>query len=128
MVFANLPSRIKAVTIDSLLLIVVMYALSLIFNDLGIVSNEIKIGCVVLILLYEPLFVSFYGGTIGHFYSKIEVKSEADTTKRLALWKAVLRYIIKLTLGWISLLTVTAGSRKQAIHDVVAKSLVLEVA
>ncbi len=127
MIFANLPSRIKAVTIDSFLLVIVMYALSLIFNDLDVVSNKIKIGCAILILFYEPFFVSFYGGTIGHFYSKIQVKSEADSTKRLALWKAVLRYIIKLTLGWISLLTVTMNSRKQALHDVIAKSLVLEV-
>ena len=92
------------------------------------VPNEVKVGCVVLILLYEPLFISFYGGTIGHFYSKLAITDATDTTKKLALWRAVLRYLVKLTLGWISLLTVTTNTRKQALHDLFAQSLVLEVA
>ena len=79
-----------------------------------------------LFILYDPLFISIYGGTIGHSYSNINVKSEKEVTKNISFVMAVIRFLIKTSLGWISLLTVTSNSKKQALHDLVAKSIVLE--
>ncbi len=127
MEYANLPSRIKAVTIDSFLLIVFMYMFTLVLDGFENVPDGLKVGFVLAFLVYEPIFISFYGGNIGHFYSKIEVKQEKDTGKNIPLRRAFLRYLIKITLGWISLVTVTTDEHKKAIHDYAGKSVVLDV-
>ncbi len=127
MEFANLPSRIKAVTIDSFLLIIFMYVFTLILDGFENVPDGLKVGFVLAFLVYEPIFISVYGGTIGHFYSKIEVKQEQHTNRNIPLGRAFLRYLVKLTLGWMSLLTVTTNEHKKAIHDYVGKSVVLDV-
>jgi uncharacterized RDD family membrane protein YckC len=127
MEYAILPSRIKAVVIDSLLIIAAMYATSEILALFEEVPNGIRIACfIVIFLLYDPLFTSVYGGTIGHFYSKITVKSEKNKEKNISFPLALIRYLIKTSLGWISLLTVTSNEKKQALHDYVVRSVVLE--
>ena len=75
--------------------------------------------------LYEPLFVSAFGGTIGHTYSNIKIKREYNTGKNISFPIAIVRFTLKSLLGWISLLTVTSNTKKQAIHDFAAKSVVV---
>ena len=47
-------------------------------------------------------------------------------TKNISFPFALVRYLLKMFLGWISLLTITANDKKKAIHDFVAKSVVIE--
>ncbi|MCB0456661.1 MAG: RDD family protein, partial [Flavobacteriaceae bacterium] len=68
-----------------------------------------------------------YGGTIGHSYSGIGVRRDDDSDKNISLPSAIVRFIIKLLLGWISLLTVTGNEKRKAIHDFIVKSVVLEI-
>ena len=125
--YANLPSRVKAALIDGVLIILVMYATSEILSQYEDVPSWIRVVAFLFIfVLYEPIFVSAFGQTLGHSNVGLHVKRESDTTKNINFPLALLRYLVKLFLGWISLLTVTGNTKKKAIHDFVANSIVIE--
>ena len=125
--YALLPDRVKAVIIDSIVIIAMMYGVSELFALFETVPDIFRIIAAVFIgLLYDPIFTSIYGGTIGHSYSNITVKRANDPNKNITFPFALLRFILKTFLGWISLLTVTSNKQKRAIHDLVANSIVLE--
>jgi uncharacterized RDD family membrane protein YckC len=126
--YAILPNRIKAVVIDGIIIISAMYIISEVFALFDDVPNFLRATSFILVfLLYDPLFTSILGGTIGHSYSKITVKNEKNLEKNISFPQALIRFTIKSTLGWISLLTVTSNSKKQALHDLIAKSVVIDV-
>ena len=75
--------------------------------------------------LYDPILTSRAGGTIGHFVIGIRVKSDRDRSENISFLGAVLRFVVKVLLGWVSLLTVPRGRDNRAIHDMVAGSVVL---
>ncbi|WP_431128698.1 RDD family protein [Flagellimonas flava] len=125
--YAILPHRIKAVVIDSIILICCMYLVSELLSSFESVPDYVRIVIfVVLFVLYDPIFTSVFGGTIGHSYSGIMIKRENDASKNVLFPLAVVRFILKSLLGWLSLLTVTSSDKKQAIHDKVVGSIVLE--
>lgn len=125
--YAILPDRIKAAVIDGIVLIAAMYAVSEILALFDGVPNFVRIMvAIVLFVLYDPIFTSKYGGTIGHSYSKITVKSDSDSKANISFPIAVIRFVLKATLGWLSLITVTGNEKKKALHDLVANSVVLE--
>lgn len=124
--YAILPDRIKAAVIDGILLIATMYAASEILNIFENVPNYIRISIAIsLFILYDPFFTSQYGGTIGHSFSKITVRKDIDRENYIGFPSALLRFILKISLGWISLLTVTGNQKKKAIHDFVVNSVVV---
>lgn len=124
--YAILPDRIKAAVIDGILLIAAMYAASEILNIFENVPNYIRISIAIsLFILYDPFFTSQYGGTIGHSFSKITVRKDIDRENYIGFPSALLRFILKISLGWISLLTVTGNKKKKAIHDFVVNSVVV---
>lgn len=123
--YAQLSTRIKAAFVDTVVLIILMYSATEILNLFDVVPNYIRIIIFTfLFLLYEPILVSIYGATIGHFFNDIVVKNEKDETKNLIFPKAILRYILKFLLGWLSFLTLSGNEKKQAIHDLAANSIV----
>ncbi|GAB5473945.1 MAG: hypothetical protein Mars2KO_20440 [Maribacter sp.] len=125
--YAQLPDRVKAAVIDSILLIAAVYLISEIFAQFETVPQFVRITAFVLIFIcYDPIFTSVYGGTIGHSYAGISVKKDRNRNKNISFFAALLRFVFKASLGWISLLTVTGNEKKKAIHDLVAGSVVLE--
>lgn len=126
--YAILPSRVKAVVIDSIVLIAAMYGISEVLSLFEEVSDTMRIVSFILIFsFYDPFFTSRFGGTIGHSYSKINVKRENNLSRNISFPVAVIRYLLKTFLGCVSLLTVTGNDKKKAIHDFVAKSVVVEI-
>lgn len=124
--YAPLTNRIKAAVIDSVVMIALMYAFTEIFRQFDDVSGNIRMFAFIFVfVLCDPIFTSAFGATIGHSYSKITVKRDSNSKKNISFPSAVLRFILKSSLGWLSLLTVTGNDKKQAIHDHVAKSVVL---
>jgi len=125
--YAILPDRVKAAVIDGIVLIAAMYGIAEILNLFEHVPNYVRIAVAVFIfLLYDPILTSRFGGTIGHSYSNINVKKDSDRAMNISFSAAVLRFILKAALGWLSLLTVTNSEKKKAIHDLVVGSVVLE--
>lgn len=110
--YTNLLERVKALFIDSLVLVFSMVIFTQIFSAFENVPDFVRISAAVLIfVLYSPLCVSFWGGTLGHHLVGIRVKNEKDESENITLLMAVLRFAIKASLGWISLLTIT-GNKK----------------
>lgn len=125
--YALLPDRVKAVVIDGIVIVAAMYLTAEIFAQFDEVSNTVRIiAAIVLGVLYDPIFTSQFGGTIGHSKSNIEVKRDSDNTKNISFFAALIRFLLKSTLGWLSLITVTGNEKRKAIHDLVVNSVVLE--
>ncbi len=78
-----------------------------------------------ILVLYEPLFTSIFGGTIGHLTNGIRVRSEKNEDKNLIFPLAVVRFIFKITLGWISLLSTGSNEKNKTFHDIIAQSVVI---
>jgi len=118
--------RIKAIMADSIVIILLMFTASYIFSLFESVPDNARIIAFVFIfILYDPLFTSIFGGTIGHMLIGIRVKRESDEMKNILLPSAILRYIVKAALGWISLITVSFNPKGKAIHDYLVGSIVV---
>jgi len=117
--------RVKAATIDSIVIILFMVVTTDIFSRFENVPDYARmIAFIFIFLLYEPLMVSFFGSTIGHRMSKIKVQRD-DNGKRINIAMAIFRFSIKALLGWISLFSVSMNNDRKAIHDIAAKSIVV---
>lgn len=75
--------------------------------------------------LYDPIFTAFTGSTLGHKIMKLKVRRYREPERKISLGQALLRFIIKGLLGWISFFTVTGNERKRAIHDLASGSILL---
>ena len=126
--YATLIDRIKSAVIDSIVIIGFMYVsteILLFFDD---VPNYIRIVIAVFIfLLYEPIFVSLFGQSIGHSYLKIKVVKDDTSQKNISFPIAIFRFLCKAFLGWLSFLTVSTSEKKKAIHDLIANSIVVKI-
>jgi uncharacterized RDD family membrane protein YckC len=124
--FPGVADRFKAMFIDSFVLIGFAIAFTFIFSSIGDVSDTARIlAFVFLVALYDPLLTSFLGGTIGHFVMGLRVRRMNDYSKKIILPMAFIRYLVKASLGWISLLTVGGNFEHRAIHDFVGNSIVV---
>jgi uncharacterized RDD family membrane protein YckC len=118
--------RIKAIMTDGIVVVVYMFVASYIFSLFESVPDNARIIAFVFIfLLYDPIFTSLFGGTIGHMMLVIRVKRESDEQKNILFHKAILRYLVKVLLGWVSLLTVSGNKKRKAIHDFLVGSVVV---
>jgi uncharacterized RDD family membrane protein YckC len=118
--------RIKAIMTDGIVVVVYMFVASYIFSLFESVPDNARIIAFVFIfLLYDPIFTSLFGGTIGHMMLGIRVKRESDEHKNILFHKAILRYLVKVLLGWVSLLTVSGNKKRKAIHDFLVGSVVV---
>lgn len=126
--YATLLDRIKAYTIDTILIIILMYFISEVTASFTEVPNYVRVILFAfLFVLYDPLFVSISGGTVGHTFIDISVRKEEHPSKKINFLSALIRFLIKITLGWLSFLTVTNNPKKKAIHDTIAGSMVIKL-
>ncbi|MDB2462494.1 RDD family protein [Algibacter sp.] len=126
--YASVFDRFKAAFIDTVILIIMMYIISQVFDGFETIPNFVKIiAYIVLFILYDPLLTSMNGGTVGHSLLKIGVRKDGDLNNNISFPFAIIRFILKAFLGWISLLTISGNDKKKAIHDGVAKSVVVKL-
>lgn len=124
--YPSLQLRIKAAVTDFIILVFAMYCTSELLNSFDNVPTSLRIYLFVFyFVLYEPLLVSCFGNTLGHYFSDIKVKQELNNEKNMSFPLALLRFTIKSLLGWLSLLTITSSEKRQAIHDSLVKSVVI---
>lgn len=124
--YPGVLDRIKAVVIDGIIIIVFMFIATSIFSLFEKVPDNARIIAFVFIfILYDPLLTSIFGGTLGHFIIGIRVKQESDETKNIIFPLALMRFIVKVCLGWISFLTVFGNPKRKAIHDYLVYSVVI---
>jgi len=118
--------RVKAVVTDSIVIFVFMISVTYLFEGIENVPDYAKmIAFIFIFLLYDPIFTSVFGGTIGHMMLGIRVKRKNNQQKNLFFLLAIIRFMVKVLLGWISLLTIYGNKKGQAIHDLLVGSVVL---
>lgn len=118
--------RVKAVVTDSIVIVAFIIIVTYTFSIFDTVPDQMRIIAFVFIfILYDPIFTSIFGGTIGHMTMGIRVKREKNTKKNIIFPLAIIRFIVKTLLGWISLLTVSGNSKGKAIHDYLVGSVVI---
>jgi len=117
--------RVKASTIDSMVIILFMLVATDLFSRFENVPDYARMTAFVFIfILYDPLMVSLFGSTIGHRMSNLKVQ-RLDNGKNINLGLAIIRFLVKVTLGWISFFTVSTNKNRQAIHDSIINSVVV---
>jgi len=124
--YPSILERVKAAFTDSLVLIGLMFLVSTIFSSIEYVPDSTRIIAFIVIWgCYDPIFTSLFGGTIGHLMVNIRVKKRGYESKNISFPFAIVRYVLKFFLGWISLITVGTNEKRLAIHDIVSKSIVV---
>lgn len=123
--YPSLVKRIQALFIDFVLILIIFALSSLIIGLIGDTATGVKVGILIFcVIIYEPLLVTFTGGTLGHKAVGIQVKSYAQPDQNIPVFSAIVRIVVKGLLGWISFLSVSFNSEKRAIHDMVSGSIV----
>ncbi|MEN8122707.1 MAG: RDD family protein [Bacteroidota bacterium] len=124
--YPGVSKRVRAAVTDSLVLAVLMVLTTYIFSNFENVPDIARISAFVFIfVLYDPILTSSIGGTIGHMIIGIRVKRENNQEKNILFPFAIVRFLAKALLGWISLLTVLNNEKGKAIHDYLVKSIVV---
>jgi len=124
--FPGVLIRVKAIVADTIVMLLFMIFFTYAFSLFESVSDNARMMAFVFVfLLYDPLFTSIFGGTIGHMLLGIRVKRESDENKNILFPLAILRFIVKASLGIISLITVTGNKKGKAIHDYLVGSVVV---
>jgi uncharacterized RDD family membrane protein YckC len=125
--YGKLINRLKAIFIDGLVIIGLSLLVSAIFAQFDHVNNAIRaIAFILIFLLYDPIMTSTNGATIGHMIIGLKVRRENDEEKKISFPLALIRFIVKAFLGFISLLTISDKNKGKAIHDSIVGSIVLQ--
>jgi len=124
--YPRLLRRVQAVLIDSLIVPITVIGL-ISFSGVIDIEQAWWIKAILLfgpIIILEPGLVAFTGGTVGHHLLKLKVR-RTRRNKNIDIFSALIRFILKFFLGWLSLLTITSSKKHQAIHDFTVGSIVV---
>jgi uncharacterized RDD family membrane protein YckC len=123
--YPQLTDRIQSVLIDTILIVILMFVFSTILDKIENPPDWIRIVMFVGIwFVYEPLCITL-GFTLGNYIKGIRVRQVKDTSKRINIFQSLIRYLFKLLLGWFSFLTINSNSKRRAIHDIIARSVMI---
>ena len=122
-----LGDRVQSTFIDTILLIILMFILASILDRFEDVPTWVRIALFVgLWGVYEPLCTTL-GATFGNYIKRIRVRQVRIYSKRINFFQAFVRYLLKLSLGWISFLTIHSNRERRAIHDLAAGSVMIKI-
>ena len=123
--YPHLIDRIQSTFIDTILIVILMFLFSTILDKIANPSDWIRILMFLGIwFVYEPLCVAL-GFTLGNYMKGIRVRQFGNTSKRINILQSLMRYIFKVLLGWLSFLTIGGNSKRRAIHDFIAGSVMV---
>jgi uncharacterized RDD family membrane protein YckC len=121
-----LGDRVQSTFIDTILIILLMFVFASILDKYENVPDWIRIVLFVCLwVIYEPLCTTF-GATLGNYIKRIRVRQFGAYSKRINIFQALIRYILKISLGWLSFLTIHSNKEKRAIHDFAAGSVMIK--
>jgi len=123
--YARYTRRLKAYFLDWVLMIALMFGGLFVAVQFGSdnVARPLGLTVVAVLLLYEPVLVSLFGSTIGHYAYNLRVVDDR-TGGNVSFIKAVARVVIKTVLGIYSFISMATTRRRQAVHDLMTRSTV----
>jgi uncharacterized RDD family membrane protein YckC len=123
--YARFSRRLRGIMLDWIITLSVIAGALLVAasarND--DVSRVLGFLVVITLLLYEPVLVSFTGGTLGHYFTNLRVVDDRDGGN-IGFARACARSLIKAVLGLYSFVILAATRRNQAVHDLLTRSTV----
>lgn len=123
--YPNLADRVQSTFIDTMFIVFLMFISASILDRYENVPDGVRITLFVgLWLIYEPACTAI-GFTIGNYIKGIRVRSHSGADKRINFLQALIRYILKATLGWLSFITIHSNVQKRAIHDMAVGSVMI---
>lgn len=123
--YPRLVRRVRAYLIDQLVLLALFAAWLLLLPWMeGFTSAQRIFALIAPIWLAEPCLVSLTGATIGHHLMRLRIR-DARADRNLGFFRATLRAVLRLMLGWLSVLFILVTRRRQALHDVLLGSVVV---
>lgn len=125
--YPSLVKRIQSSVIDFVVLMVVMAIFAKISSLFVNFPTSFRIGLMASLILYEPICMSFLGYTVGNYVLGLRVRKVADESQNINIFQALLRYVVKLSLGWIAFLSIHSNDKKRAIHDFVAGTVMIKL-
>lgn len=123
--YGRFSVRLRAFFIDQIVVMAILAAALTIATaaDSDQISRILGATVVFCFVLLEPVLVSVFGSTVGHYFNNLRVVD--DRTKgRVRFLKALARVVIKTVLGLYSFVTMATTSRHQALHDWLTRSTV----
>lgn len=124
-ILPSIKTRYFSTLIDITVMLLLSLGISSLFERIEQVPDYLRgILFVVVFILYEPILVSF-GNTVGQLLLNIRVRDFNNPEKKLAFPYVIVRFIIKVFLGWLSFITVTFNINRRAIHDFVSGSVMI---
>ncbi len=125
--YPQLTDRVQSTFIDTMLIIVLMFVFANLLEKFENVPDWVRIAMFAgLFLIYEPLCMTV-GFTLGNFIKGIRVRKYSDSSKRINFLQAIVRYPVKVILGWISFLTINSNPKRRAIHDLLSGSVMIKL-
>lgn len=124
--YPQLIDRIQSTFIDTMVIVILMVLSASILDNFKNVPDWVRMGIFLAIFSYEPLSMTM-GCTLGNYFKRIRVRRESDSAKRINIFQAIIRYPVKVMLGWVSFLTIHGNSRRRAIHDLASGSVMIKL-
>ena len=125
--YPQLTDRIQSTFIDTILIVILMFVFASILDKFDNVPDWVRIVMFAgLFIVYEPICMTL-GSTLGNYLKGIRVRKDLDSTKRINIFQAIIRYPVKVFLGWISFLTINSNPKRRAIHDLVSGSVMIKL-
>lgn len=125
---AELLRRIKATTIDGIIMLTILSLIHSILGALNISQPALRYEIFLLGALYEPLMTSF-SSSLGLYCLGLHVLEASvyrnGVFKRISFLNTLLRFIFKIGLTWVSLLTIHKDKEGKVIRDAASRSLIL---
>jgi uncharacterized RDD family membrane protein YckC len=123
--YPRLLRRLQGVFIDGIIVPLAAMGTLLALTYAGVESTWVKVICpLAVIFALEPLAVSATGGTIGHHLIGLRVRKERSD-ERIGIFAAVIRLVVKTLFGLPAFFVAFLTRRRQGLHDLVARSLVV---
>lgn len=124
--YPGIVDRVKGAVGDMVVILIMMTLISQLFSNFENVPDGVRIGAFIFVFfLYDPIFTSSFGGTLGHMMAGIRVKRDSDHSKNIYFPQALFRFAVKALLGWLSLLTISRSKERRAVHDMMVSSVVI---
>jgi uncharacterized RDD family membrane protein YckC len=127
--YPSLVKRIQSILIDTLLMVVLMFVVAWVMDSIKVEEEQEGLVKAIIFVciwgVYEPVCM-ILGSTLGNYLIGIRVRKHSDNSKRINIFQAYVRFIVKILLGWISFLTIGMNNERRAIHDLAAGTVMIE--
>lgn len=116
--------RIKAILVDSVLLMTVLIIIMITVEDSTHRTSIMVASAAIILLTYEPL-LTYHSRTLGQRWMGIRVRRYGNPDARIGLLSAYIRWITKGLLGWVSFVTIHFNPERRAIHDLASRTVMV---